>query len=178
MGGAGFLIRNPLLDIVARTAVIYLTLLVGLRLTGKRQVGQLTPFDLLLLLLLANAVQNAMVGPDVSVAGGLIAAATLFGANAVVARFVSRSKGTARLVEGSPALLVRHGRMLAENLAREGITREDLLRALREHGIDALETVRSAILEVDGTVSVLREDEFPKAPRPHHRIHGIRRTAP
>jgi uncharacterized membrane protein YcaP (DUF421 family) len=178
MGGAGFVTRNPLLDIVARTAVIYLTLLVGLRLTGKRQVGQLTPFDLLLLLLLANAVQNAMVGPDVSVAGGLIAAATLFGANAVVARFVRRGEGSARLVEGTPTLLVRHGRVLESNLAREGVTREDLLRALREHGVETLDAVRTAILEVDGTVSVLREDEFPKAPRPHHRIHGLRRTAP
>ncbi|MGE5175184.1 MAG: DUF421 domain-containing protein [Hyphomicrobiales bacterium] len=178
MAVAGFVVRNPLLDIVARTLVIYLTLLVGLRLTGKRQVGQLTPFDLLLLLLLANAVQNAMVGPDVSVAGGLIAAATLFGVNAVVARFALGGARTARLVEGTPTLLVRHGHVLEQNLVREGISRDDLLRALREHGVEAVDAVRTAILEVDGTVSVLREDEFPKTARPHHRIHGLRRVAP
>ncbi len=175
MGGAGFLLRNPLLDIVARTAVVYLMLLVGLRLTGKRQVGQLTPFDLLLLLLLANSVQNAMVGPDTSVYGGLIAAATLFIANAVVARVTRGSKSMTRLVEGTPTLLIRHGDIIEANLNHEGITDADLLRALREHGVDDVATVRSAVLEVDGTVSVLREDEVAATPRPHHRIRGLKR---
>lgn len=178
MSGVGFLFKNPLLDIVARTAVIYLTLLVGLRLTGKRQVGQLTPFDLLLLLLLANSVQNAMVGPDTSVYGGLIAAGTLFVANAIVARVTHGSKGLTRLVEGTPTILIRHGDILEPNLEREGITDADLLRALREHGVDDLAVVRSAVLEVDGTVSVLREDEVPTTPRPHHRIRGLKRRTP
>lgn len=168
-------LSGQLLGIAARTGVVYLALLVGLRLTGKRQVGQLTPFDLLLLLLLANAVQNAMTGPDTSVAGGLVAAATLFVVNAGVAWTARRSRRAERLVEGTATLLIRHGRTLDANLAREEITREDLLRALREHGVDRVEDVRSAILEVDGTVSVLREDEYPKVERPHHRIRGIRR---
>ena len=171
----GFAISNPFLEIVARTSIVYLTLLVGLRLTGKRQVGQLTPFDLLLLLLLSNAVQNAMVGPDTSVWGGLIAAGTLFAMNTVVASFTRRSGAAARLVEGTPTLLIRHGSVLEENLSQERITREDLLRALREHGIDDVTVVRSAILEVDGTISVLKEDEVPAVHRPHHRIRGIPR---
>ncbi len=170
MGGQGFALSNPFLDIVVRTAVIYLMLLVGLRLTGKRQVGQFTPFDLLLLLLLANAVQNAMVGPDTTVYGGLIAAGTLFALNGVVAAISRRSRGAAKLVEGTPTLLIRHGNVLKENLAKEGVSEEDLLRALREHGVEAVSMVRSAILEVDGTISVLREDEFPTTPRAHHRI--------
>jgi len=169
-------LAGQLLSIALRTGIVYLALLVGLRRTGKRQVGQMTPFDLLLLLLLANAVQNAMTGPDTSVAGGLAAAATLFAANAAVAWTARRSGRAERWVEGTPTLLIRHGRILEANLAREGITREELLRALREHGVDAVEAVRSAILEVDGTVSVLREDEYPKTQRPHHRIHGIRRS--
>ena len=173
----GFAISNPVLNIVARTSIIYVTLLVGLRLTGKRQVGQFTPFDLLLLLLLANAVQNAMVGPDDSVWGGLVAAGTLFAANGIVAMFARRSKIAARLVEGTPTILVRHGTVLTENLAQEGITRDDLLRALREHGVDEVSVVRSAILEVDGSISVLKEDEFPSVSRPHHRIRGIRRKS-
>lgn len=177
MGEARFLFQNPLFDVVARTAVIYLTLLVGLRLTGKRQVGQLTPFDLLLLLLLANSVQNAMVGPDTSVYGGLIAAATLFVANAVVARVTRGSKAITQLVEGTPTILIRHGEILGQNLAHEGITDADLLRALREHGIDDVSQVRSAVLEIDGTVSVLREDEVPATPRPHHRIRGLKRRS-
>lgn len=168
-------LSGQLLGIAFRTGIVYLVLLVGLRLTGKRQVGQLTPFDLLLLLLLANAVQNAMTGPDTSVAGGLVAAATLFVVNAGVAWTTRRSRGAERLVEGTPTLLARHGRAIDANLAREGITHEELLRALREHGVDRLEDVRSVILEVDGTVSVLREDEYPKTQRPHHRIRGIRR---
>ncbi len=170
---------NVLLDIALRTGIVYLALLVGIRLTGKRQVGQMTPFDLLLLLLLANAVQNAMTGPDTSVPGGLIAAATLFAANSTVAWVSRRSKGAARLVEGTPTLLIRHGEVIDEHLRREGITREDLLRALREHGVGDIGSVRTAIIEVDGSVSVLREDEVQHLPpRPHHRIRGIQRRAP
>jgi uncharacterized membrane protein YcaP (DUF421 family) len=175
MSGSGFLFQNPLVDVIARTATIYLALLVGLRLTGKRQVGQLTPFDLLLLLLLANSVQNAMVGPDTTVYGGLIAATTLFVANAIVARVTHGSKAVTRLVEGTPTFLIRHGKILEENLASEGVTDADLLRALREHGVDEVAQVRSAVLEVDGTVSVLKEDEVPTTPRPHHRIRGLKR---
>jgi uncharacterized membrane protein YcaP (DUF421 family) len=167
---------HPLLDIVARCVVIYLALLVGLRLMGKRQVGQLTPFDLLLLLLLANAVQNAMVGSDTSLLGGLIAAGTLFVLNAVVAR-VARSGGRAeRILEGTPTLLIRDGDFLEQHLASEGISRADILRALREHGVDDPSTVRSAILEVDGSISVLRTDDMPAVPKPHHRIRGISRN--
>jgi len=170
----GFAISNPFLEIVARTSIVYLTLLVGLRLTGKRQVGQLTPFDLLLLLLLSNAVQNAMVGPDTSVWGGLVAAATLFALNRVVDRFARGSETATRLVEGSPTILIRRGAILEESLSRERITRDDLLRALREHGVDDVTSVRSAILEVDGSISVLKEEEFPAVHRPHHRIRGFR----
>ncbi|HET9951829.1 MAG TPA: YetF domain-containing protein [Candidatus Eisenbacteria bacterium] len=171
-----FTTGHPLLDIVARCLVVFLTLLVGLRLTGKRQVGQLTPFDLLLLLLLANAVQNAMVGPDTSLVGGLVAAATLFGVNAVVARVARSSGRAARILEGTPTLLIRNGDILEGNLSGEGITRADLLRALREHGVDDPALVRSAILEVDGSISVLRTDEMPAVPKPHHRIRGLSRN--
>lgn len=168
---------SALLDIALRTGIVYLALLVGLRLTGKRQVGQMTPFDLLLLLLLANAVQNAMTGPDTSVWGGLAAATTLFVLNGAVAWLARRSPRAERIVEGTPTLLIRHGQAIPEHLAREGITHEELLRALREHGVAGVEDVRSAILEVDGTVSVLREDEAPPSARPHHRIRGLRRRS-
>ena len=175
MSGAAFDLSNPLLNVVARTAIIYLALLVGLRLTGKRQVGQFTPFDLLLLLLLSNAVQNAMVGPDTSVGGGLIAAGTLFAANGIVAAISRRSRRAAKVVEGTATLLIRHGQVIQESLDREGISEEDLRRALREHGIDDVKLVRAAILEVDGSISVLREDEFPKVEKPYHHIRGLKR---
>jgi uncharacterized membrane protein YcaP (DUF421 family) len=166
---------HPLLDIAVRCLIVYLTLLVGLRLTGKRQVGQLTPFDLLLLLLLSNAVQNAMVGPDTSVVGGLVAAGTLFAANFVVAKIARGSGSAAELLEGTPTILIRNGDILESNLVQEGISRADLLRALREHGIDDPKLVRLAILEVDGSISVLREDEVPPELKVHHKIRGIRR---
>jgi uncharacterized membrane protein YcaP (DUF421 family) len=169
-------LTRALLDVAARTAVVYLVLLVGLRLTGKRQVGQFTPFDLLLLLLLANAVQNAMVGPDVSLLGGLVAAATLLVLNGIVATISRRTIGAERFLEGTPTILIRHGLVLDGSLAREGISQEDLLRALREHGIDNPELVRSAILEVDGSISVLREDEAPPVSK-YHRIRGVKRRS-
>jgi len=166
---------NTLFDIAFRTGFVYLALLLGLRLTGKRQAGQMTPFDFLLLLLLANAVQNAMTGPDTTLVGGLVAAGTLLLLNFLVAWLARRSSRTEHFIEGSPTILIRHGQILNQNLAREGITRDDLLRTLREHGVETVEEVRSGILEVDGTVSVIKEDEVPAVHRPYHRIRGLPR---
>ena len=169
---------TSLYEIAFRTGFVYLALLLGLRLTGKRQVGQMTPFDFLLLLLLANAVQNAMTGPDTSLQGGIVAAGTLIALNFVVAWVVRRNAKAEQVIEGSPTILIRRGQIINVNLAREGITRDDLQRSLREHGVETVEEVRSAILEVDGTVSVIKEDEMPTIHRPYHRIRGIpRRTA-
>ena len=169
---------TSLYEIAFRTGFVYLALLLGLRLTGKRQVGQMTPFDFLLLLLLANAVQNAMTGPDTSLQGGLVAAGTLIGLNMIVAWTVRRSAKAEQVIEGSPTILIRRGQIISVNLVKEGITRDDLQRTLREHGVETVEEVRSAILEVDGTVSVIKEDEMPTTHRPYHRIRGIpRRTA-
>src|SRR5438094_7744713 len=101
-------------EIVLRTAAIYLVVLLGVRLTGKREVGQMTPFDLVLLLLIANSVQNAMTGPDTSVTGGLAAALTLLGMNAVVSRLAWRHRKLRRWVEGTPTLLIHSGKILTE----------------------------------------------------------------
>jgi len=166
---------SPLFDIAFRTGFVYLALLLGLRLTGKRQVGQMTPFYFLLLLLLANAVQNAMTGPDTSLVGGLVAAGTLFGMNMIVAGIVRRNLKAEHVIEGVPTFLIRHGQILNANLVKEGITRDDLLRSLREHGVETVEEVHAAVLEVDGSVSVIKEGEIPAAELPHHRIRGIPR---
>jgi uncharacterized membrane protein YcaP (DUF421 family) len=166
------------LEIALRTSIIYLALLLGLRLMGKRQVGQLTTFDFLLLLLLSNAVQNAMTGPDTSILGGLVAAGTLFAGNVIIEGIVRRSTKAEHFIEGTPTILIRHGQILNQNLTREGITRDELLRALREHGVETVEDVCSATLEVDGSVSVVKEDETPSVPRPHHRIRGVSRRTP
>jgi uncharacterized membrane protein YcaP (DUF421 family) len=166
-----------LLEIALRAAIIYIVILIGLRLTGKREVGQMSPFDLVLLLLISNAVQNAMTGPDTSVTGGLVAAATLFIANVVMTRLVWKSRLLSRFVAGSPSLLVYRGAVVKKNLDREHITAEELNQALREHGVASIADVYLATLEVDGSVSVLKDDERPTGFQPHHRIRLVRRKA-
>lgn len=169
---------HTLLEIAARTAIIYLAVLVGLRLTGKREVGQMTPFDLVLLILIANSVQNAMTGPDNSVSGGLVAAGTLLLLNFLVSRVVFRNRRLRRFVEGTPTILVRDGQLVPKNLANEHIAPEDLLQALREHGVPTPQEVGLAVLEIDGSISVLRKDELPLSERPHHRfrLHHLKRS--
>ena len=163
--------------IVLRTAIVYVFVLAGFRLLGKRTTGQMTPFDLTLLLLLANAVQNAMVGPDSSLVGGLAAAAVLLLLNATVGR-LARGKGTfGKLLRGRARLLVNRGILVEQNLADEGISHDELMQALREHGIATPEEVRLAVLEVDGTISVLRNDDVSAETHKPHRRFRFRKTS-
>jgi len=161
-------------EIVARTAIVYLALLVGLRLAGKRELGQMTPFDLVVILLIANAVQNAMVGPDTSVTGGLIAAAALIAINYGVAAARQRLPGLRRTVEGAPTLLISDGRFIPENLRREGLDEDEVMMAIREHGVASVEDVRLAVLETDGSISIVPMDTQPLRTRRHSRFvkHG------
>jgi uncharacterized membrane protein YcaP (DUF421 family) len=146
---------TPGLEILLRTTAVYLVILVGLRLAGKRELGQMTVFDLVLLLLIANAVQNAMVGEDTSLAGGLWAAAILLLLNMGLAHLRVRWPRLCHLVEGSPTLLVLHGKPILEHLRQEGLDEEMLETALREHGLAELKDVEMAVLEIDGSISVI-----------------------
>lgn len=166
---------RTLLEIVIRTAVVYMIVLIGIRVTGKREVGQMTPFDLVLLLLIANAVQNAMTGPDTSLTGGIVAVVTLLVVNAGVSRLTWRFRRIRKWVEGTPTLLIHSGKILEENLAREELTRDSLQQSLREHGVATVEEVKLAVLEVDGSISVLKNDDMPTVARPHHRIRFLQR---
>lgn len=169
---AGF---HTITDILGRTATVYVFLFLGIRLAGKREVGQMTPFDLTLILLLANAVQNAMVGPDTSLVGGLSAVLMLFLLNAVLGKLARRYHGLGRLLRGEAKLLVNHGVLVRRNLDHEGILHDDLMQALREHGVPSLEDVRLAVLEVDGTISVLKnEDVSTESHKPHRRFRYIK----
>ncbi|MGA8763197.1 MAG: YetF domain-containing protein [Candidatus Sulfotelmatobacter sp.] len=154
--GAG----HVLLQIVLRTGVIYLVVLIGVRLSGKREVGQMTPFDLTLLLLLSNSVQNAMTGPDTSVAGGVVAASTLLLLNYIVGSLSGTSRGFRRVVEGEPSLLIHDGQVIESHMIKEHVSMDELQRALREHGIAACKDVALAVLEVDGSISCLKYDEI------------------
>jgi uncharacterized membrane protein YcaP (DUF421 family) len=158
-------------QIVVRTVAVYVAILMGLRLTGKREIGQMTIFDLVVLLLLANAVQNAMVGDDTTLAGGLIAAATLLVCNAAVARLSLRWPRLRRLIEGTPTVLVLRGRAIPEHLRREGIDEDALGAALREHGVADLADVEMAVLEIDGTISVVpKGGPMTQVKRPQKRL--------
>ena len=159
----------PALQIVARALLVYVGVLVGLRLMGKRELGQMTVFDLVVILLIANAVQNAMVGADVSIQGGLLAAGVLLVANRVVAALRIHSGLWGRLIEGTPTVLVHEGEFLEAGLRKEGLERQQVEMAMREHGIDSLEQVRLAILETDGSISVVPEQARVVRTRKHVR---------
>lgn len=162
-----------LLEIALRTIIIYIVVLLGIRLTGKREVGQMAVFELVLILLLANAVQNAMTGPDTSLAGGVVAACTLLITNAIVTRVSSRSRKLRAALEGTPTVLILKGKMVTKNMEKEHIANEELEQALREHGISTAADVGIAVLEVDGSISVLKKDELPSVVRPHHHIRFV-----
>lgn len=171
MTGAFFPGGHVLLQIVLRTGVIYLLVLVGVRLSGKREVGQMTPFDLTLLLLLSNSVQNAMTGPDTSLLGGVIAAATLLILNYLVADVAGLSRRFRKLVEGEPSLLIHDGKIIESHMTREHVSMDELHRSLREHGIQSKDQVALAVLEVDGSISCLKYDEI----KPDANTHLVRR---
>jgi uncharacterized membrane protein YcaP (DUF421 family) len=171
MTGAFFPGIHVLLQIVLRTGVIYLLVLIGVRLSGKREVGQMTPFDLTLLLLLSNSVQNAMTGPDTSLLGGAVAASTLLIVNYLVANLSGTNPRVRRLVEGEPSLLVHDGKVIDSHMAREHVSMDELNRALREHGISSCDQVALAVLEVDGSISCLKYDEI----KPDANTHLVRR---
>ncbi len=149
----------PIWQLALRSTLIYVLLLLGLRLFGKREVGQFTLFDLVLVLLVANAVQPAITGPDTSLAGGLVIVATLFGLNAIVALARQRSPFLRHLAEGQATVIAREGDWIDAALRREGLEPEECMMALREHGFSTVEEVALAVLETDGTISVVPREQ-------------------
>jgi Predicted membrane protein len=165
----------PLLEILARTAIIYAAILIGLRLTGKRAIGQMTAFDLVVILLIANAVQNAMVGPDVSVTGGLVAAVVLLGLDYLVGVGREHIPFFNRLVQGEPTVLVQDGKVLYRNLSKEEIDLDLVLMAMREHGIGELKEVQVATLETDGSISIVPVETAGPRKTVRRRSRAVRR---
>lgn len=149
---------TPWWALVVRSAVIYLVMILGLRLFGKREVGQFTIFDLVLVLLIANAVQPAMTGPDSSLTGGLIIILTLLLFNLAVGQLRERSALFRRLVQPQPTVICQDGRWLTGALHHEGINIEDVEAAVREHGIEHVTDVKLAVLETDGSISVVPKE--------------------
>jgi uncharacterized membrane protein YcaP (DUF421 family) len=141
-------------ELIVRAVVVYVFLLLLLRVTGKRQVGQLAPFDLVLLLVLSNAVQNSMNGGDNSLTGGLVLATSLIAINYVVGVATYRSKRLERLIEGRPEVLVHNGRIFEDVMARAQLTHHELNAAIRRAGCSSFADVHYAILENNGAISV------------------------
>jgi uncharacterized membrane protein YcaP (DUF421 family) len=158
-------------EIIIRATVVYLFVVIGLRLTGRRTLGQLNTLDVVLILIIANAVQNAMIGPDTSLLGGLIAAATLLTVNVVTTALRSRNRRAERFFEGTPVVLINNGHIVEANLRRERIDAEELAEALHEHGLENASQVKLCILEVDGSLSVVPADSPSIRTRKHFRAH-------
>jgi uncharacterized membrane protein YcaP (DUF421 family) len=163
-----FHLGEPAWALIVRSAAVYLVLLVGLRVFGKREVGQFTLFDLVFVLLVANAVQPAMTGRDLSLGGGFIIIATLLSLNYIVSRLRIRFPIIERALESKSVIVARDGSWIDQKLKREGITSEEALAALREHGIDSIVETKLVVLEADGSLSVVPKDPQVAAKRRRH----------
>ena len=158
-----FTLGVPVGEKLLRTVAVYAFLLIGLRLAGKRELGQLNPFDLVVLLLLSNTLQNAIIGPDDSLAGGIVGATALLALNWLVVRYLYRHPAIERLLEGDADVLIDGGKLQHARLERELITRDELEAAARRQGIEGLQAVETCRLEIGGALTfvprVPTEDE-------------------
>ncbi len=155
----------PVLEKILRPCIIYAVVIVGLRLAGKRELAQLNPFDLVVLLTISNTVQNAIIGDDTSVTGGIIGAATLLALNHVVVRFLFGHRRLGELVEGKPDVLIEGGRLRPQALKGEVISLEDLEAAAHKQGFASLDEVERAVIEPGGGISFFRKEMEPDAAR-------------
>jgi uncharacterized membrane protein YcaP (DUF421 family) len=155
----------PVLEKILRPVIVYAFLVIGLRLAGKRELAQLNTFDLIVLMTLSNTVQNAIIGEDNSVTGGLIGAATLLAVNYVVVRFLYGHERLERLVEGDPDVLIENGRVRLDRLRKELITHSELEIAAHRQGFGSLEEIERAVLEPGGTISFIGKKPPPETAR-------------
>jgi uncharacterized membrane protein YcaP (DUF421 family) len=162
---------TPAVELVIRSSVIYAVFFGALRLFGKREIGQFTLFDLALVLLVANALQPAMTGPDSSLLGGLIILTTLFILNRAVAFLRVRSRLVRRIVEFGPTVIGRNGVWLLRELVQQGLDLVDVDAALREHGLDSVEQMKLATLEADGSISIVGSETADAATNTRRRRH-------
>ncbi len=153
-----FIVSIPILEKIIRPIAVYLFLIIGLRLAGKRELAQLNPFDLVVLLTISNTVQNAIIGNDSSLLGGLIGGATLLLVNWIVVRAIHRNKDAENLMEGKETRLIEHGVIQNAVIKKEEIDLDELLVAAHKAGIESLDQVDEAILETDGGISFISKE--------------------
>ena len=167
-------IHYPFIEIILRTLAVYIFMILALRIFGKKELAQLSVIDLVFILLISNSVQNAMVGPDTSLNGGLIAAGALFFANYTLKQLLYRNKKISQMVQGEAILLIYEGAANVANCRKAEITIEELEAAVREHGARDIQKVDLAILEVDGNISVISSDYQTKSKVSHPRKHKFK----
>jgi uncharacterized membrane protein YcaP (DUF421 family) len=160
-----FVLALPVAEKILRPVAVYFFLVVGLRLAGKRELAQLNPFDLVVLLTLSNTVQNAIIGDDNSVTGGVIGAATLLLVNYLVVRFLYRHEKVDRIVEGDSTVLIEHGKILKRKLAKELLTIPELEAAAHKQGLGSLREVESATLDPSGVICFIAREPAPEETR-------------
>ncbi|SHG21079.1 DUF421 domain-containing protein [Flavobacterium defluvii] len=149
----------PYFDIIVRSVAVYFFMTIALRIFGKKELSQLNTADIILILLISNSVQNAMVGPDTSLLGGLVAALVLFVINFAIKKLTSRYKTLGNILLDKPEVLIHDGKLDFKALSKLDISDAELKEAMREHGIEYFKNVRLAMLEIDGTISIISEDQ-------------------
>jgi len=169
---------NPYLDIIIRSASVYLFMVIALRVFGKKELSQLNTADVILILLISNAVQNAMVGSDTSLWGGLAAATVLFAINFILKKLMFKYKTIGNFIEEKPEILIHNGNLDFNALSKLSISNAELQEAMREHGVEHFADVKLAMLEIDGNISIISGDKnlkqtHYKRRRIHKNLSGI-----
>ncbi|TBX70191.1 DUF421 domain-containing protein [Flavobacterium silvisoli] len=162
---------NPYLDIVIRSVAVYVFMVIALRIFGKKELSQLNTADVILILLISNSVQNAMVGTNSSLLGGITAAIALFIINMIFKKIMLNSKFIKDLVQDKPEILVHNGKIYFKSLAKLGITSEELQEAMREHGVEFYKDVKLAMFEIDGSISIISGNDHLKQTHHKRKIH-------
>lgn len=151
-------IRNDYFLIACSSVAVYAFIILAIRIFGKKELSQLSVIDLVFILLISNSVQNAMVGSNTTLPGGLVAATALFIVNFLLKQAIYRFPAMSKFIQGEAIMLVYKGKIKIDNMHRTRITHEELIEAIREHGVDSIADVDLAILEVDGNISILSND--------------------
>ncbi len=167
-------IHYPYIEIIIRTISVYVFMILAIRLFGKKELAQLSVIDLVFILLISNSVQNAMVGPDTTLNGGLVAAGALFLVNYTLKQVLYRNKRISEIIQGESLLLIYNGAANMENCKKAEITIEELEAAVREHGARDIQKVDLAILEVDGNISVISNEYQTRSHVSHPRKHKFK----
>lgn len=162
---------HPYLDIVIRSVSVYFFMVIALRIFGKRELSQLNSADIVLILLISNSVQNAMVGSDTSLEGGIIAAFVLFLTNFILKKVIDKSPFIKELMVSKPQVLIHNGKIEFKTLAKLSITSDELDEAIREHGVENYKAVKLAMLEIDGNISIISGESAIKQTHHKRKIH-------